>query len=405
MLTCLAGVTLGGILAATAPSLALLIAGRALQGLGLALVPLAMAAARDRLGELRSRRAIAMLSVVTAVGVGLGYPVTGFIAEHADLAAAVWFGAVVTALALLLTAAVVPDATDVPAHRPLDVAGAAWISVGLVALLLGLEKGPDWGWAATGTLTLIAVAIVCLALWSVHELRVADPLVDLRLVRRRAVLTADLAGLTLGIAMYMVISLMTQFVQLTGFGLGASVFVGGLTLVPLSVASFVASRFLLPFQRRLGVRPMIPAGALTVGLGAALFAASASALWQAFVAMGVVGLGLGFTFAAMPGLIVGATPRSETGSAMGFYQVSRYVGFSIGSGLTVTLLRAFGTGGEPTLGSYRTAFWCAAAVCALAAAVAWIVPGRALAAPGDEELERLQMEEGLVGAAGLERDL
>jgi MFS family permease len=393
ILLCLASVTVGGALAALAGGLTALIAGRALQGMGLALIPLTMASARDHLGEQHSPRVIATLSVITAVGVGLGYPLTGFIAEHADLQAAFWTGAAMSAAALVLCALVIPDTTDATGHARLDLPGAGAIAVGLVGLLIALEKGPDWGWGATDTLALLAVAVVFLALWVVRELHTPDPLVDLRLVRHRAVLTANLAALVLGVAMYMAIALMTQFVQLpaaAGFGLGSTVFVAGLTLTPLSATSFVASRFLPHLQRRVGVRAVLTVGAALVGLGMLFFAVTAEALWQALVAMAIIGLGLGLTFAALPGLIVTATPRSETGSAMGFYQVSRYIGFSIGSGLSITLLRAFGDGGEPTLGAYRATFLVAAAICAITAVVCWVVPGRGRARAASEDQAALR---------------
>src|ERR1700753_3369269 len=82
LLSCLALVTLGGAIAALAGTLPVLIAGRALQGIGLALLPLTMASARSHLPAERAHRTIATLSVIAAVGVGLGYPITGFIAEY-----------------------------------------------------------------------------------------------------------------------------------------------------------------------------------------------------------------------------------------------------------------------------------------------------------------------------------
>ena len=85
-----------------------------------------------------------------------------------------------------------------------------------------------------------------------------------------------------------------------------------------------------------GMRATIPLGAMVIAAAMLFFGLTGDALWQAFVVMGVVGLGLGFTFAAMPGLIISSVPKSETSSAMSFYQVTRYVGFSIGSGLAVT---------------------------------------------------------------------
>src|SRR3954451_6598062 len=82
LLVCLALVTLGGVVAALAASLPVLVGGRALQGLGLALMPLTMASARVLLSPARAGEVIALLSVIAAVGIGLGYPITGFIADH-----------------------------------------------------------------------------------------------------------------------------------------------------------------------------------------------------------------------------------------------------------------------------------------------------------------------------------
>jgi MFS family permease len=399
-LVCLAIVAVGGALAAIAGSLPVLVAGRAMQGVGLALMPLTMAAARDHLSDRRAPGVIALLSVVAAVGVGLGYPITGFIAENASLETAFWAGTAMTVLALVATALVLPETSDAAHRGRLDVAGAVTIAIGLVCLLIACEKGPDWGWASTDTLGLLALSLVFLGLFGLRELSTPDPLVDLRLVRHRVVLTANVVGGVLGMAMYIAIALMTQFVQLStpsGFGLGESVFTAGLTLVPLSVGSFVASRFLPALQRRMGQRAVLAGGCLVVGTGMVFFAATAETLWQSLVAMGIVGLGLGLTFAALPGLIVTAIPRTETGSAMGFYQVSRYVGFSIGSGLSITLVRAFG---DPVSGAYRATFVVAASICVVAAVISWVLPGR-MPPTRSHRVERLEQEEGVVASAGL----
>jgi MFS family permease len=281
--------------------------------------------------------------------------------------------------------------------RPVDYAGAALIGTGLLALLVALEKGADWGWGATRTLVLLAVAVVVLTAWVRWELRFREPLVDLRLLRHHGVLTANVAGLMIGVAMYMSIVVISQIVQLHGFGFGASVFVSGLTLVPLSVTSLLASRTLPAIEARVGTRPILPAGSIAITVAVGFFAATSSSLWQAFVTMALLGLGIGYTFAAMPGLIVDAVPRTETSSAMAFYQVSRYVGFSIGSGLAATLLRELSSTGDPTLGSYRATAAVAGILGIAAAIVTWVLPGRA---PALVEADRA-LEEGALGAAGL----
>ena len=401
IVVCLGLVVLGSALAALANTLLPLIIGRALQGFGLALMPLTMASARDHLPKIKAGRAIATLSVVGAAGVGLGYPITGLIADHGGVSAAYWVGTAISALALLLAVLVIPKPSHAPAHQSIDYVGAGIIGVALMALLIALDKGADWGWGSARVPGLIAAGIVLLVVWGWYELRIDHPLVDLRLARHRAVLTANVSGFFLGVTMYVLLVIITQFVQLPGYGLGETVFVAGLTLVPMSIFSASMSRTLPWVVRRVGIRPVIPAGALCVSVAAVFFALTTNALWQTFVTMALIGVGLGYTFAAMPGLIVGAVPPEETGSAMGFYQVSRFVGFAFGSGLAITLLRAFGTANEPTLSSYRAVALVAAALGVITALVAWYLPGKPQAEQSPE-LEAFEIEEGELAAAGLE---
>lgn len=386
MITCLALVTLGSVVSALAGSVGVLVAGRAFQGLGLALVPLTMASARDHLPSFRAGSVIAILSVTAAVGAGLGYPITGLIAQVGDVAAAFWFGVVASGAALVLAIAFVPRTAETGAERaPLDIPGAFLVGAGLLALLVALEKGSDWGWAAGSTLGLLAAAAVLLALWVIVELRVPHPLVELRLVRRRAVLAANVTGLALGVSMYLGMSLMTQVVQLPS-GMGETVFVAGLALLPLSASSMLSSRLAPTVNRRIGTRGTLPLGCLVIASAFAFFAATGDAFWEACVTTGLIGLGIGFTFAAMPGMIVSSVPQAETSSAMSFYQVTRYVGFSIGSGLAITLLRTFdGDAPVPTVDAYSQAFWVGAALCVATAVLCWAMApsARAASEPSD----------------------
>lgn len=402
MLIGLAIVVAGGALAAIATSLAPLILGRAMQGVGLALMPLAMASARAHLPAHRSGQVIAALSVVAAAGVGLGYPVTGLIADHGGVELAYWVGTAVSALALLLAWMVVPDADEQEAAGSIDLAGAGIVSIGLVSLLVALDKAADWGWGSSRVVAMLLVGLVVLGVWAVYELRISEPLVDLRLLARRPVLTANASGLMLGVVMYLLMVALTEFVQLKGVGLGESVFVAGLTLVPLSVLSASVSRTLPWVSARLGLRAIIPIGSLVVSAASLFFALGHSHLWQIFVSAGILGTGLGYTFAAMPGLIVGSVPAEETSSAMGFYQVSRYIGFAMGSGVAVTLLRAFGTQGIPTTASYQGTALVSAALGVVTAVVAWLLPGGGLAAHTSADLEAFEIEEGMLASAGLQ---
>jgi MFS family permease len=401
----LAVVTAGSVLAALAPSLAVLVAGRAMQGVGLGLVPLGMATARDELPAERVPATIGLLSVAGAAGVGAGYPISGLLAGI-DLSAAFWFGAVVAGVAFALSWVFVSSTAGRPQAK-LDILGAVLLSTGLGALLIAIAEGSGWGWGAPQTLVLFAVAIVFLGLWGSQQLRVPEPLVDLRLARIPAVLSADVCATVLGIAMYMYLSGVSEFVQAPsglGYGFDASVVVAGLCLVPFSVVGMAGARA-LPFTTRLvGARNLLPIGCLTVAAGGLVFALLDDRLWGAFAMMAVLGLGYGLTYAAIPGIIVRAVPESETGSATGFYQVVRYIGFSIGSALAASVLASETPAGAqlPKLAGYTTVTWIGIAICVAAAALAWLLPGDSGegADPDPAELRR-EEEEAELSTAGL----
>ena len=137
-------------------------------------------------------------------------------------------------------------------------------------------------------------------------------------------------------------------------------------------------------NRRLGGRAVLVAGALIIAAAGAFFALEHSALWEAFLTMAIVGVGFGLTFGAIPGLIARSVPNRDVGSAMGFYQVMRSIGFSVGSALVASILAGYSAagGGLPTETGYAVALWIGAGVCVLAAVVsAWLSPAEGEPAP------------------------
>ena len=111
---------------------------------------------------------------------------------------------------------------------------------------------------------------------------------------------------------------------------------------------------------------MIPFGSLMFAASTLFFAVEHRALWEAFVASGIAGIGIGFTFAAMPGFVVRAVPASETGSAMGLYQVLRSIGLSLGSALAAAILITYTAPGHtyPSYQGFRVTLIVATALCA-----------------------------------------
>ncbi|WP_329347500.1 MFS transporter [Streptomyces sp. NBC_01261] len=322
-----------------------LLAGRAAQGVGLGLTALMMGVARDHLPEERSAAVIALISVVSIIGAGVGYPLAALLAELGGLRAAYGLGLVVTAAALLTAWRSMPEAPEGRSAH-VDVAGAVVLAAALLLVLFLASERNLWSRHLAVAAGLAVVAVVLLRGWAVIEVRSTTPLVDVRAVRHPAVAGANLAMFTGGIGMYLLLTLITRYAQTphgAGYGFGLTTFVAGLVLIPFSVLGFVAGK-LTPRVRTRIADPLLLAGsAVVVGGGFALFAAARSDLAELFAAMGVLGFGVGGFSAAMPGVILAVTPKSETSSAMSFNYVVRSVGYSLGSAIGGLILAA-GTG-------------------------------------------------------------
>jgi len=128
------------------------------------------------------------------------------------------------------------------------------------------------------------------------------------------------------------------------FGLDLPVVVAGLILVPYSVMSVLGNQLARVVRTRLGSRVLLPTGCLMFLASTVLLAFAHDHLWQLLVAMALGGVGSGFTFSSLAVLMVPHLPRAETGSAMAFNQVLRYLGFTVGSALSVALMAAYGGG-------------------------------------------------------------
>ncbi|MGB3329346.1 MAG: MFS transporter [Thermomicrobiales bacterium] len=370
-------VFIGSVLAAAAPSFGVLMAGRALQGFGLGLVPLAISVARDGLSPDKVRGGIAILSVSTAIGTGLGYPITGLIAQNLDYTAAFWFAAVISVIAFALIALVVPS-TRHQQRLPLDIVGAVLLSIALAALLLAISQGRTMGWASPQILGLFVVAVVAGVVWGMQALRTTYPLVNLRLMTNRSVLAADIVALMMGVSLYAMSSLVNRYVQApkeAGYGFHAGLVATGLMLAPLSIGSLLSTRMSSWMTGKFGARWVLPIGSLIVALDMIFVGVSRSSQWEIVLAMAILGLGISTTFAAMPLLIIRAVPAAETGSATSMNTVLRSIGGAIGSAASIALLSAFTPAGShlPSDMGYSVTFIAGAVICIGAAVVSLVM--------------------------------
>jgi len=319
-----------------------LLVGRAAQGVGLGLTALMMGVARDHLAAERSAATIALISVVSILGAGVGYPLTALLAQLGGVRTAYGLGLLVAAVALLVAWRSIPVAPRGRSAR-VDVAGAIILAAGLLLFLYLAGQTSLWTDHLALAAALAVVVVLLLCIWVVVELRTKAPLIDVRAVRHPAVAGANLAMFVGGIGMYLLLTLITRYAQtpaISGYGFGLTTFVAGLVLVPFSALGFVAGKLMPVLRTRASGALLLAGSAVVIGGGFALFGAARSELAELFVAMGVLGLGVGGFAAAMPGVILDVTSQSETTSAMSFNYVVRSVGYSLGSAIGGLILAA-----------------------------------------------------------------
>ncbi|MET8764467.1 MFS transporter [Lentzea sp. NPDC004782] len=369
LLVSLVMLVLGSVIAALSHSLLPMIAGRAVQGLAVGVIPLGISVMRDELPAERLASATALMSASLGVGGALGLPAAAFLAEQSDWHVLFWTAAAAGVLVLAAVLIFVPESAVRSGGR-FDLVGALCLSVALICLLLGVSKASSW---SAGTTTgLFTAAAVTLLLWGWWELRITQPLVDLRTTARRQVLLTNVASAVFAFAMFAQSLVLPQILQLpkaTGHGLGQSLLVTGLVLVPSGLVMMAMAPVSARVTTARGPRATLMLGALVVafGYGAGVFLMSA--VWQLVVVSAAIGAGIGLAYGAMPALIMGAVPTSETAAANSLNTLMRAIGTSISSAVAGVVLT------QVTIPfSFRLIMGLGAATALLAVAVAAFIP-------------------------------
>jgi EmrB/QacA subfamily drug resistance transporter len=395
----------GSIGAAAAWNIWVLIAWRALQGAGAAVFPLSYGIIRDEFPPEKVGVAIGLISAVFGIGGGFGIVLSGVIVDNVSWRWLFIVGAVNIAVAAVLVYRFVPE-SPIKTPSRVDFVGATLLSGGLIAMLVALTEGEHWGWTSQRTLTLAATAGILLVAWGIAELRVPEPMVDMRMLAVRQVLLTNLTALVAGFAMFGTFVLVPNFVEIphglagnvqdmVHFGFDASATKAGLYLLPSSITLLFAGPVAGLIGRRIGSKWPLTAGLVFVAAAAASLALLHDEPWEILAAMAVLGVGVGFAFAAMATLITEAVRPSETGVATGMNTVMRTVGGVIGGQVGAALLAAHtvrGTNGVPSVVGFQIAFAISAVMALVGSALALFVTP-----PRFRRRERLVVATGEVG--------
>ncbi|MFB7721358.1 MFS transporter [Nocardia sp. NPDC056100] len=378
----------GSVLCAVAGSVAPMIIGRGLQGMGMGILPLGISALRDLLPAERLGPSIAMVSASMGIGGAVGLPVAAAVAQHANWRVLFWVAAGLSLLIAILIYVVVPD-VPVLAKGRFDVVGAVGLGVGLICLLIGISKGASWGWDNGGIIGLLVAAVLALALWGWWELRTRDPLVDLRVTARPRVLLTNASSMVLGFGMYSASLIIPQLLQLprsTGYGLGQSMLAMGLWMAPGGLMMMLVSPLGAKLSAARGPKVTLVAGALVLAAGYASSTVLMGSTWGLLVAVCVCNCGVALAYGAMPALIMSAVPLSETAAANSFNTLMRSIGTSFSAAVIGAVLAQMSTtlGGHPipTENGFRTGLFIGCGVALASAAIAAFIPVKGEEASG-----------------------
>jgi len=321
--------TVASVLCGASPGPGALVASRALQGVGAAMI-MAMGPAiiARTFGPGERGRALGLNAVSVSIGLSLGPTLGGLLTEIGSWRAIFLVNAPVGIFAILWAARILP--AEAPGGRQrFDVPGAALTAGGLFALMLALSQGEAWGWTSPTILGLLALGVGLGAAFVAVERRTAAPMMDLGLVRVRA-FSAGLAAVVVAFAGLFTATFLLPF--LLQEGSGYTPLQAGLLITPIPIAAALVAPFSGALSDRIGQR--LPASIGIAVLAAGLLSlttlpdqfAVADLAWR----LALIGAGQGLFLSPNSSAILGAVPRPRLGTASGMIAQMRVVGQALG---------------------------------------------------------------------------
>jgi EmrB/QacA subfamily drug resistance transporter len=325
-----------------APSDGWLVASRALQGVGAALMmPGTLSLITHAFPPEERGKAIGIWAGVSAIALAVGPLVGGWLTEDVSWRAIFFLNLPVAAGAIAVTLFAAEESRDETVDRRVDWPGIATITVGLGALVLALVEGNAWGWGSPEIIALFALAAVALLGFVWVERRFPTPMVDFQFFRSRQFLATNMVAFMVTFAMFAMFFFIALYMQNV---LGYSPLETGVRFLPTTVAVMLAGPIAGRLSDRIGPRWLMTGGLVVL---------SASLFWQsrinvdtgfgyllpAFVAMG---LGIGFVISPMSAAAMNAVDRTKAGVASGVLSMSRMVGGTFGVAALGALVAAVG---------------------------------------------------------------
>ncbi|MEA2280976.1 MAG: hypothetical protein QOK21_1583 [Solirubrobacteraceae bacterium] len=369
--------TLSSAFAALAPSIDALVAARAMQGLGAAIVlPLTLTLLNEAVAPERRGAALGVWAGVSGLGVALGPLVGGAVVQGISWHWIFWLN-VPVGLALIPLAARMLTESYGPSAR-LDVPGLALAGSGLLGLTFGIVRADSLGWTSATVLASIAAGLVLLAAFLAWEARAPEPMLPLRFFRSRGFAATNGVSFAMFFGTFGSIFLLSQFFQVAQ---GLSPLEAGLRTLPWTGMPMIVAPLAGLLSDRIGSRPLMAVGlALQAGALAwlAVISDPTTPFGELIVPFVMAGTGMALVFAPSANAVLGSVRPSEAGQASGATNAIREVGGVMGVAVLASVFSAHGGYGDPQAftDGIGAALPIGAAVLAVGALIALLVPGR-----------------------------
>ncbi|MFJ2306712.1 MFS transporter [Streptomyces sp. NPDC087787] len=367
----------GSLLSGLAPGVGVLIAGRAVQGIAIGLIPLSMSIMKEILPADRLGTALALASATMGVGAAFGIPLGAAMTEWAGWRSIFWVSLALSLVAAAWIAVTVPVAEGRATDR-FDLVGAATNIVGSAVLLIGIAEALTLGWDSPVTLALVIGGAACLALGWLAMARNPSPLIDVRVSVRPRILRTNMLSLLINFATMTIMVVFPQLLVLPArspAGFGLSPVAASLIMMANGVSQAIATPFLARILRRVEPRTVAAAGAaiVTVAITAAIVLTSPQSLLAVNI---VVGAAFGVVFAAIPQIIMSAVPAEDAAAANGLNAQIRIFGTAGAATVAGALIAAESIGGVPSASGFALSLGIAAAASGLATLLSMLIPAQ-----------------------------
>ncbi|MEU0542059.1 MFS transporter [Nocardia sp. NPDC005978] len=355
----------------------MLIAARAVQGLGAAAVlPLSLPLLAAAVPEKMRSAAIGIWGGIAGLGVALGPVVGGAVVDGLSWQWIFWLNVPIGILALPFVARVLDESFG--STRRLDIAGLLLSAGGVLAVVWGVIHGADDGWTSAPVLGGLLGGAVLFVAFIVWERRTAEPMLPLRLFSNRGFSLINTTMLTFSVGVFGSIFLLAQFFQVVK---GYSPFEAGVRTMPWTMAPMVVAPLAGLFVDRVGPRVLVATGQVLLAgaLGWMALITSADVAYSALVLPFIMGgVGMGLTFAPAATVVMSSASAADQGMASGTNSTIREVGVALGVAILASVFASHGSYTDPQsyVDGLVPAVWVGASIVAVGAVVAAFLPGR-----------------------------